>query len=136
MPSAADVALLSELLGRVPRGDFEVVTRNADGGPAVIRNAPLLDDGTPMPTRYWLVDRDLVRRVSRIEADRGIPGELGTNLPITPICDGRMRVSVIKNSILSETWCTFDRFAQRFRPPFTSSEPLRLNGPISSEPLQ
>ena len=22
----------------------------------MIRNAPLLDDGTPMPTRYWLVD--------------------------------------------------------------------------------
>ena len=33
--------------------------RNASGDPAVIRNAPLLDDGTPMPTRYWLVDPDL-----------------------------------------------------------------------------
>jgi uncharacterized protein len=72
VPSAADVARLSELLGREPRGSFEVVTRAADGGPAVIRNAPLLDDGTPMPTRYWLVDRDLVRRVSRVEADRGV----------------------------------------------------------------
>jgi hypothetical protein len=60
------------LLGREPRGAFEVVTRGADGAPAVIRNAPLLDDGTPMPTRYWLVDRDLVRRVSRVEADRGV----------------------------------------------------------------
>ncbi|MDQ1461278.1 MAG: uncharacterized protein QOI08_2762 [Actinomycetota bacterium] len=72
MPSAADVACLTELLGRSPRGEFEVVTRTADGTPAVIRNAPLLDDGTPMPTRYWLVDRDLVRRVSRVEADRGV----------------------------------------------------------------
>jgi uncharacterized protein len=74
MPPAdhADVERLSELLGREPRGDFEVVTRAADGGPAVIRNAPLLDDGTPMPTRYWLVDRELVRRVSRVEADRGV----------------------------------------------------------------
>jgi len=72
MPSAADVARLSELLGRTPRGSFEVVTRAADGAPTVIRNAPLLDDGTPMPTRYWLVDRDLVRRVSRVEADRGV----------------------------------------------------------------
>jgi uncharacterized protein len=72
MPSAADVARLSELLGRSPRGEFEVVTRAADGAPEVIRNAPLLDDGTPMPTRYWLVDRDLVRRVSRVEADRGV----------------------------------------------------------------
>jgi hypothetical protein len=72
VPSAADVARLSELLGREPRGSFEVVTRAADGAPEVIRNAPLLDDGTPMPTRYWLVDRDLVRRVSRVEADRGV----------------------------------------------------------------
>jgi hypothetical protein len=72
VPSAADVARLSELLGREPRGSFEVVTRAPDGAPAVIRNAPLLDDGTPMPTRYWLVDRDLVRRVSRVEADRGV----------------------------------------------------------------
>ena len=30
--------------------------RGAHGDPVVIRNAPLLDDGTPMPTRYWLVD--------------------------------------------------------------------------------
>jgi hypothetical protein len=72
VPTAADVARLSELLGRAPRGAFEVVTRAADGGPQVIRNDPLLDDGTPMPTRYWLVDRDLVRRISRVEADRGV----------------------------------------------------------------
>ena len=72
MPTAADVARLAELLGRAPQAEFEVVTRAADGSPEVIRNAPLLDDGTPMPTRYWLVDRDLVRRVSRVEADGGV----------------------------------------------------------------
>jgi uncharacterized protein len=72
VPTAADVARLSELLGRAPRGAFEVVTRAVDGGPQVIRNDPLLDDGTPMPTRYWLVDRELVRRISRVEADRGV----------------------------------------------------------------
>jgi hypothetical protein len=72
MPSAADVARLSELLGRTPQAEFEVVTRAGDGSPVVIRNAPLLDDGTPMPTRFWLVDRDLVRRVSRLEAGGGV----------------------------------------------------------------
>ena len=51
-----DVALLTERLGRAPEGDFEVVVRNADGTPVVIRNAAFLRDGTPMPTRYWLVD--------------------------------------------------------------------------------
>jgi hypothetical protein len=38
----------------------------------VIRNAPLLADGTPMPTRYWLVAPDLARAVSQLEADGGV----------------------------------------------------------------
>jgi uncharacterized protein len=73
VPSTADdVAELTALLGRPPQADFEVVVRTPAGRPAVIRNAPLLDDGTPMPTRYWLVDPDLVLRVSRIEAEGGV----------------------------------------------------------------
>ncbi len=73
MPATeADVAELTELLGRPPQADFEVVVRTPAGRPAVIRNAPLLDDGTPMPTRYWLVDPDLVLAVSRLEADGGV----------------------------------------------------------------
>ncbi|MDQ1433243.1 MAG: uncharacterized protein QOF59_59 [Actinomycetota bacterium] len=67
-----DVSVLTELLGRVPRAGFEVVVRNAAGDPAVIRNAPLLDDGTPMPTRYWLVDPDLSLRVARLESAGGV----------------------------------------------------------------
>ena len=43
------------LLGRQPRGRFDIVVRDAAGDPVVIRDAPLLDDGTPMPTLYWLV---------------------------------------------------------------------------------
>jgi uncharacterized protein len=68
----ADVAELTELLGRPPQAEFEVVVRTTAGRPVVIRNAPLLDDGTPMPTRYWLVDPDLVLAVSRLEADGGV----------------------------------------------------------------
>ena len=63
---------VTELLGRRPRGSFEVVVRDADGDPVVVRNAPFLDDGTPMPTRYYLVAADLVRDVSRIEAAGGV----------------------------------------------------------------
>lgn len=55
MADAADRAAVETLLGRVPQGDFDVVVRDAAGAPVVIRNAPLLDDGTPMPTRFWLV---------------------------------------------------------------------------------
>ena len=38
----------------------------------VIRNAPFLDDGTPLPTTYWLVDPALTRSIARIEADGGV----------------------------------------------------------------
>ncbi len=67
-----DVALLTERLGRPPEGDFEVVVRSADGAPVVIRNAPFLRDGTPMPTRYWLVDPSLRAAVSRLESSGGV----------------------------------------------------------------
>jgi uncharacterized protein len=68
----SDIATLTLLLGREPRGEFEVVVRGAAGAPVVIRNAPLLDDGTPMPTRFWLVDPELVMRVSRLESEGGV----------------------------------------------------------------
>jgi uncharacterized protein len=67
-----DVALLTERLGRAPEGEFEVVVRNGDGTPVVIRNAPFLRDGTPMPTRYWLCDPPLRQAVSRLEAAGGV----------------------------------------------------------------
>ena len=70
--TAQDLARVSELLGRSPRGDFAVVVRDSQGDPVVIRNSPLLDDGTPMPTRYWLVGPAEVRAVSRLESAGGV----------------------------------------------------------------
>lgn len=72
--TAADRARVEELLGRAPRAVFTVAVRRADGDPVVIRNAPFLDDGTPLPTSYWLVDPDLHRAVARLEADGGVRG--------------------------------------------------------------
>ncbi len=46
--------------------------RDADGGPVVLRNTPLLDDGTPMPTRYWLVGAAERVAVGRLEAAGGV----------------------------------------------------------------
>ncbi len=40
--------------------------------PVVIRNAPLLEDGTPMPTRYWLVSKQARLAVDRLEAAGGV----------------------------------------------------------------
>ncbi len=71
-PSPEDLTLVAELLGRPPRGAFEIVVRDESGSPVVIQNAPLLDDGTPMPTRYWLVDRDLLKRIGTLESAGGV----------------------------------------------------------------
>ena len=67
-----DRALVSERLGRAPMGDFDVVVRDETGVPRVIRNAPFLADGTPMPTRYWLVDAVTCEAVARLEAAGGV----------------------------------------------------------------
>ena len=67
-----DLERVTALLGRRPQGDFTVVVRNAVGDPRVVRNAPLLHDGTPMPTRFWLVDPHDVAAVSRLEATGGV----------------------------------------------------------------
>jgi len=63
---------VAALLGRAPQGAFEVVVHGPDGGPVVIRNAPFLDDTTPMPTRYWLVGRRECLAVDHLEAAGGV----------------------------------------------------------------
>ncbi len=70
--SSVDVELVTALLGRGPAGRFAVCVRRRDGRPVVIENEPHLRDGTPMPTLYWLVDRELHDAVSRIEAEAGV----------------------------------------------------------------
>jgi hypothetical protein len=69
--TAYDIATVGELLGRSP-GPFVVAVRRADGSPRVIRNAAFLDDGTPMPTRYWLVDPADRVRIGRLESEGGV----------------------------------------------------------------
>jgi uncharacterized protein len=69
---AADIEAVARLLGRTPAGAFTVAVRRPGGAPVVIENAPFLDDGRPMPTRYWLVDTELRDAVSRLEADGGV----------------------------------------------------------------
>lgn len=74
MVIADDTAEVAMLLGRPPRGRFDVVVRDAAGRPVVIRNEPLLDDGTPMPTRFWLVGAELSAAVGRLESAGGVRG--------------------------------------------------------------
>ncbi len=64
--------LVAQLLGREPLGGYVVALRAADGSPVVLCNDPLLADGTPMPTRWWLVGRSLREAVSRLESAGGV----------------------------------------------------------------
>lgn len=70
--SPGDLEWVEACLGRPPRAPFAVAARDAAGRPSVIANPPFLDDGTPMPTRFWLVDPDLHRRIGGLESDGGV----------------------------------------------------------------
>lgn len=65
--------MVTQLLGRRPMGEYAVVVRRVEyREPVVIRNAPALADGTPMPTRYWLVGDRERARIGRLEAAGGV----------------------------------------------------------------
>ncbi|MGA1569488.1 MAG: DUF501 domain-containing protein [Ilumatobacteraceae bacterium] len=72
MTNDADRRRVAELIGREPMGRFSVVVRDDDGDPVVIENQPLLDDDTPLPTRYWLVGAAVARRVAELESSGGV----------------------------------------------------------------
>lgn len=71
-PSQEDIAAVTSLIGRVPQGDFRIVVRSSTGTPVVLMNAPLLNDGTPMPTLYWLVGASEVHAISTLEAEGAV----------------------------------------------------------------
>ncbi|MBL3686460.1 DUF501 domain-containing protein [Leucobacter zeae] len=67
-PSDADIAAVSEQLGREARGVVGIAARTSDGSPAVVATAPRLPDGSPFPTFYYLCHREAVAAASRLEA--------------------------------------------------------------------
>lgn len=71
--SVEDLAVVRALIGRKPKTAFTVVVRRVDGVPVVTRNAPLEADGTPMPTRYWLLPSAVANdAIGRIESTGGV----------------------------------------------------------------
>ncbi len=68
----ADRDAVTRLLGREPMGAFDVVVRDPEGEPIVLRNHPLLYDGRPMPTLYWLCGARESALVGRLESMRGV----------------------------------------------------------------
>jgi hypothetical protein len=103
IPSADDEACVSSLLGRAPAGRFTVAARRQDGQPVVIENDPLLRDGTPMPTRFWLVDPDLRIRVGRLEAAGGVR-DAEASVDATLIADCHRRYADERDAQLPAGW--------------------------------
>lgn len=67
-PTEADIAAVSEQLGREARGVVGIAARAADGSPTVVATAPRLPDGSPFPTFYYLSHPEAVAAASRLEA--------------------------------------------------------------------
>ncbi len=67
-PTEADIAIVSEQLGREARGVVGIAARAGDGTPAVVATAPRLPDGSPFPTFYYLCHPEAVAAASRLEA--------------------------------------------------------------------
>ncbi len=78
-----DLEVVSEQLGREPRGVVGVAARCVCGRPLVVRTAPRLPDGTPFPTTYYLTHPGAVSAVSTLEA-RGIMREMTERLAEDP----------------------------------------------------
>jgi len=54
------------------RARVEIVSRCHLGLPVAVRVPPLLEDGTPFPTLFWLSCPLAVKRVSRLEGSGGV----------------------------------------------------------------
>ena len=94
-----DADAVAVLLGRPAKGGFEVVVRSPDGTPVVIRNEPLLDDGTPMPTRWWLVGPVEREAVARLESAGGVK-QAEASIDPEAIADAHRRYAAERDAAL------------------------------------
>jgi uncharacterized protein len=88
-----DESVVAAQLGRPTRGRWAVVRRCHLGVPMVIENYPILEDGSPFPTLFWLTCPVLVKRASRLESG-GRMAELGDRLSSDGGLRGRLEESI------------------------------------------
>ena len=72
-PSEADIAAVSEQLGRPARNVIGIAARCVCGRPTVVSTRPRLDDGTPFPTLYYLSHPAATAAISTLEANGVMP---------------------------------------------------------------
>ena len=86
-----DLSAVERQIGRTPRGVLDVSYRCPCGDPAVVTTAPVLDDGTPFPTTYYVTCPRLTSAIGTLEGDDE-GHEVGTLLGTT---DGVSKGSVV-----------------------------------------
>jgi hypothetical protein len=99
----ADADAVAQLLGRDPGGAFTVVVRGDGDRPMVIANDPFLRDGTPMPTRYWLVDPELRVLVGRLEAAGGVR-EAEVQVDESALAEAHRRYAAERDELIPDDW--------------------------------
>ena len=81
--SDADRAAVAAQLGREPRGLRAVAHRCSCGLPDVVETAPVLEDGTPFPTLYYLTCPRAASAIGRLEGS-GLMAEMTERLAADP----------------------------------------------------
>jgi hypothetical protein len=79
-----DSRVVEVQIGRPLRAEPVVVARCHLGLPVVVAVPPLLDDGTPFPTRYWLTCPLAVTRIGRLEGSGGVK-RMETKAEVDPV---------------------------------------------------
>ena len=94
--------LVVEALGRPIQAPYEVAWWAPDGFPGVLRNPPFLDDGTPLPTRWWLIDPDLGALVGALESAGGVR-RAERELDADRVADAHRRYAAERDADISDT---------------------------------
>lgn len=102
---ARDIEAVVGLLGRQPMGPFEVVVRDDDGAPTVLKNFPVLADGRPMPTLYWLCGERESMLVGRLESMKGVR-RAEADIGLAPITEAHERYRAERDALLAESGVT------------------------------
>ena len=65
-PTQAQKEIITQQLGREPRGLISVAVATPEGVPVVLQMASMVD-GQPFPTLYWLSSKDVYQAIAEIE---------------------------------------------------------------------
>lgn len=83
-PSEADVAAVTQQLGRPARDIVAIASRCPCGRPDVVSTAPRLADGTPFPTFYYVTCPALNAAISTLESE-GLMATMQERLACEPV---------------------------------------------------